>query len=102
MKNRRTSTFKYILENDKISTELCSCLLWKTNLYQTKYENDIIKHLVEQVRNRCNNPRPINEIVCRAKTYANQLKKKLLESIGKELKSIFRFFKKYLETVLIC
>ena len=74
MQNRRTSTFKYLLKNDKTSSELCSCLLGKSTPYKTKYENDIIKNLTERVRSRYNNPRPIREIGCRAKIYHNQFK----------------------------
>ena len=73
MQKRRTSTFKYLLQNDKTSSELCSCLLGKSNPHHTKFEKNIISHIAKQVRNRVNSKKEVREIGYKSKKYENQL-----------------------------
>mgnify|MGYP005991704529 CR=1 FL=1 len=74
----RTSTLRYLQKYEVYKfIEVCNLLLNKSNPNHTKYENDILKHLVKQVRNRYNNPRSIKNIGYRSKKYVNQYELRL-------------------------
>ena len=63
-------------EHDKDKfTEVYSLLLNNSNPNHTKFENNIIPHLVKQLRNRHNNNKnPIKNIGYNKKQYQNQYK----------------------------
>lgn len=70
----RTSTLKYLLENEKRTyLDLCSLLLNTLHLDHPKYESNIIKHLAKQVRNRFYNPNQIRKVGYKQRQYKYQL-----------------------------
>lgn len=71
----RTSTLKYLHENDKNKfIEVCSLLLNHTQGNRPKYENNIVSHLAKQVRNRYYNPVIIKQTGYNQKLLLNQIK----------------------------
>jgi len=70
----RTSTLNYLHKYDKNTfSEVCSLLLSKTNGHRPKFEDDIIKHLAKQIRNRYYNQSQIKQFGYNQKKYQNQL-----------------------------
>ena len=71
----KTTTLKYLRKYDKDKfAEVCSLLLSNSRPNHTKFENNIISHLVKQVRNRYYNKIPIKNIGYNTKQYQNQYK----------------------------
>jgi hypothetical protein len=71
----KTTTLKHLRKHDKYKyEEVCSLLLSNSNTNHTKFENNIISHLVKQVRNRFYNKNTIKNIGYNKKQYENQYK----------------------------
>ena len=69
----KTTTLRYIRKYNKSKfVEVCSLLLKNTKPNHTKYETNIISHLVKQVRNRFYSQRYCKDLVYNSKIYHNQ------------------------------
>jgi hypothetical protein len=71
----KTTTLKHLRKHDKYKyEEVCSLLLSNSNPNHTKFENNIISHLVKQIRNRFFNKNRIKNTGYNKKKYENQFK----------------------------
>lgn len=62
-KYARTTTLKQLKKVNKYKYfEICSILLSKSKFNRPKFENDLFKHLVKQIRNRYYNPNQVKKL----------------------------------------
>lgn len=70
----KTKTLNYLFKNDILKfQELCSLLLNKSKGSKPKFEQDLIKHLAKQIRNRFYNQLTIRQTGYKTKIFQNQL-----------------------------
>ena len=69
----KTTTLKNLhTYNANEFQKLCSLLLSRTKGNKPKFEQNLIKHLAKQIRNKYFNPRPLKQLGYKQKKYRNQ------------------------------